>query len=212
MAAVDAYYKERGIFQGRFGFGKHAALIVIDMSYGWTDAAYAGGSARLDRAIAAIALLLPAVRAKAIPIAYTTSPWVEGPQQLKGDNSLSSPPENDVIPVQIDAGKTGGQRNALYQTDARTPSASGMLPQQGCGTSHQVVGVCGEFWSIAPERDCPGGILLEHQGVVQANADHEGFQLMVTVRSFREHFQVEIHLGRCPDHEVVGVVRDQHRW
>jgi maleamate amidohydrolase len=73
MAAVDGYYKERGIFQGRFGFGRRAALVVIDMAYGWTDPAYAGGSARLDQAIDAIARLLPAARAKGIPIFYTTS-------------------------------------------------------------------------------------------------------------------------------------------
>ena len=54
MAAVDAYHKERGIFQGRFGFGQAPALVVIDMAYGWTDPAYAGGSARLDSAIAAL--------------------------------------------------------------------------------------------------------------------------------------------------------------
>jgi hypothetical protein len=28
MAAVDAYYKERGIFQGRFGFGQCPALAL----------------------------------------------------------------------------------------------------------------------------------------------------------------------------------------
>src|SRR5262245_23111542 len=73
MASVDAYYKQRGIFQGKFGFGKRPALVVIDMAYGWTDPAYAGGSARLDGAIAAIAKLLPAARAKKIPIFFTTS-------------------------------------------------------------------------------------------------------------------------------------------
>ena len=57
MAAVDAYYKKRGIFQGKFGFGERPALVVIDMAYGWTDAAYAGGSARLDAAVAAIRFL-----------------------------------------------------------------------------------------------------------------------------------------------------------
>ena len=51
MAEVDAYYKERGIFQDKFGFGVAPAIIVIDMAYGWTDASYAGGSARLDRTI-----------------------------------------------------------------------------------------------------------------------------------------------------------------
>jgi nicotinamidase-related amidase len=80
MAVVDAYYKERGIFQGRFGFGKCPALIVIDMAYGWTDPAYAGGSARLDSAIAAIQKLLAACRSKNVPIIYTTSPYHEQPQ------------------------------------------------------------------------------------------------------------------------------------
>src|SRR5438093_7385183 len=75
MAAVDAYYKERGIFQGRFGFGHSPALVVIDMAYGWTDPAYAGGSARLDAAVAAIGKLLAAARAKGVPIFYTTSPY-----------------------------------------------------------------------------------------------------------------------------------------
>jgi nicotinamidase-related amidase len=80
MAAVDAYYKERGIFQGRFGFGRRPALVVIDMAYGWTDPAYAGGSARLDAAVAAIARLLPVAREHKVPIYYTTSPFRETPQ------------------------------------------------------------------------------------------------------------------------------------
>jgi len=82
MAEVDAYYKERGIFQGRFGFGARPALIIIDMAYGWTDPAYAGGSARLDPAIDAIQKLLPVCRKKSVPIYYTTSVWREK-QQFK---------------------------------------------------------------------------------------------------------------------------------
>ncbi len=74
MADTDAYYKKQGIFQGKFGFGKRPALIVIDMAYGWTDPAYAGGSARLDPAIAAIQQLLPVARGKGVPVIYTTSP------------------------------------------------------------------------------------------------------------------------------------------
>jgi maleamate amidohydrolase len=73
LSAVEAYYKERGIFQGRFGFGRRPALVVIDMAYGWTDPAYAGGSARLDRAVAAIQELLLVARQKKLPIYYTTS-------------------------------------------------------------------------------------------------------------------------------------------
>src|SRR5262245_13486679 len=80
MAAVAAYYKRRGIFQGRFGFGTSPALVVIDMAYGWTDPAYAGGSARLDGAIEAIRRLLPAARGAGIPVFYTTSPFRDTPQ------------------------------------------------------------------------------------------------------------------------------------
>ena len=79
MAVVDAYYKERGIFQGRFGFGRRPALVVIDMAYGWTDPAYAGGSARLDGAVAAIQQLLPAAREKRVPIYFTTSRYTDEP-------------------------------------------------------------------------------------------------------------------------------------
>lgn len=73
MSASDAYYRERGIFQGRFGFGERPALVVIDMAYGWTDPAYAGGSARLDSAVTAIQHLLPAARASGVPVIYTTA-------------------------------------------------------------------------------------------------------------------------------------------
>jgi len=80
MADVAAFYKERGIFQAQFGFGQRPALIVIDMAYGWTDPAYAGGSARLDDAIQAIAALLPLARAKKVPVIFTTSPYQDKPQ------------------------------------------------------------------------------------------------------------------------------------
>ena len=79
MAAVDAYYKERGIFQARFGFGVSPALVVIDMAYGWSDPAYAGGSARLDAAVAALGKLLPAARSRRVPVFYTTAPFREEP-------------------------------------------------------------------------------------------------------------------------------------
>ncbi len=37
MQSVDAYDRERGIFQDRFGFGKRPAIVVVDFAYGWTD-------------------------------------------------------------------------------------------------------------------------------------------------------------------------------
>ena len=91
MAEVDAYYKERGIFQEKFGFGAAPALIVIDMAYGWTDPAYAGGSARLDSAIAAIQQLLPLARSKRIPVIYTTSPFPQTQIKSAADFSPKFP-------------------------------------------------------------------------------------------------------------------------
>ncbi|HCL28661.1 MAG TPA: hypothetical protein DIC52_09520 [Candidatus Latescibacteria bacterium] len=76
--AVRKYYEDRGIFQPTFGFGQHAALLIIDMAYGWTDPAYATGSLRLDAAVSGIQRLLPLCRERDIPVIYTTSPFREG--------------------------------------------------------------------------------------------------------------------------------------
>ena len=75
MQTIGDYYKERGIFQDRFGFGQRPAIVVVDFAYGWTDDAYAGGSRRLDDPIQATGRLLVAARPLGIPIIYTTSPW-----------------------------------------------------------------------------------------------------------------------------------------
>jgi nicotinamidase-related amidase len=73
--AVDADYRERGIFQDRFGFGHTPAIVVVDFAYGWTDEAYAGGSRRLDGPVNATRELLYAGRSAQVPVIYTTSPW-----------------------------------------------------------------------------------------------------------------------------------------
>jgi maleamate amidohydrolase len=78
IQSVEDYYNEHGIFLKRFGFGKTPALVIVDMAYGWTDPAYAGGSARLDEAVESIRRLLPICRAKNVPVVYTTSPFREG--------------------------------------------------------------------------------------------------------------------------------------
>lgn len=82
MADVDAYYRERGIFQDRFGFGQRPAVVVVDFANGWTQDAYAGGTRRLDEPIAKTNQLLEAARARSVPVIYTTSPWrPESPDQ-----------------------------------------------------------------------------------------------------------------------------------
>lgn len=75
MQTIDAYYKERGIFQDEFGFGERPAIVVVDFAYGWTDDSYAAGSKRLDAPVDATKRLLDAARPAGIPIIYTTSPW-----------------------------------------------------------------------------------------------------------------------------------------
>ena len=83
--STDDYYKSRGIFQDRFGFGKRPAVVVVDFAYGWTDEAYAGGTSRLDGPVEATARLLESAREKSVPIIYTTSPWrpASGDQPFK---------------------------------------------------------------------------------------------------------------------------------
>jgi nicotinamidase-related amidase len=75
IRSVEADYRERGIFQDRFGFGRSPAVVVVDFAYGWTDPAYAGGSSRLDGPVEATRSLVDAARARALPIIFTTSPW-----------------------------------------------------------------------------------------------------------------------------------------
>jgi maleamate amidohydrolase len=77
MCSVDAWYKQRGIFQDRFGFGRKPAVVVVDFANGWTDDTYAGGSRRLDGPVENTARLLEFIRSRRspVPIVYTTSPW-----------------------------------------------------------------------------------------------------------------------------------------
>jgi nicotinamidase-related amidase len=85
--SVANLYQERGIFMNPRGFGKHPALVIVDMANGWTDPAYATGSARLEEAVQGIRQLLPVCRAKSIPVVYTTLRFQPG--QL--DPSLTRP-------------------------------------------------------------------------------------------------------------------------
>src|SRR5438477_11462472 len=75
MRSADVYYKERGIFQDRFGFGERPAVVVVDFAYGWTDDAYAGGSRRLNLPVENTQMLLAAARPAKVPIIYTSSPF-----------------------------------------------------------------------------------------------------------------------------------------
>lgn len=92
VETVRRYYDERGVFLQRFGFGRRPALLVIDMAYGWTDPAYATGSARLDQAVDGIRRLLPVCRGQGLPVVYTTSPY------RPEEEALHTRPAGDGVP------------------------------------------------------------------------------------------------------------------
>ncbi len=105
IRSIDAYYKKRGVFQDRFGFGKKPAIVVVDFAYGWTDDAYAGGSRRLDQPVQNTHTLLEAARPRQIPVIYTTSPHRPhtGDQPFKSAADVSPKfREWDQRAVQID--------------------------------------------------------------------------------------------------------------
>jgi len=64
-------------FGGRQGFGRRPALLVIDMSVGFTSPE-SPLHCELDDAVAAIAQLLEVSRAKGLPVVYTTVSYGKG--------------------------------------------------------------------------------------------------------------------------------------
>jgi len=67
--------KNRG-FHGRAGFGRRPALIVVDMSVGFTDPA-SPLHCDLEDVVAAIDLLVAAARGSGVPVVYTTVAYTE---------------------------------------------------------------------------------------------------------------------------------------
>jgi maleamate amidohydrolase len=64
-------------FHGRAGFGRHPALLVIDVNVGFTDPA-SPLVCDLDGVVAAIGRLLDEARRAQIPVVYTTVSYTEG--------------------------------------------------------------------------------------------------------------------------------------
>ena len=76
MQATDEYYKRRGIFQGRFGFGDKPAVVVVGFAYGWTDDTYAGGSRRLDNPVENTKALIEAARSRPVRDKKKLKQWL----------------------------------------------------------------------------------------------------------------------------------------
>jgi N-formylmaleamate deformylase len=71
LEAAAKIYDERG-FAKRSGYGKHPALLIIDMTKGFTDPASPMGS-EVSSQIEAIQVLLKEFRAQGLPIFYTVN-------------------------------------------------------------------------------------------------------------------------------------------
>lgn len=132
MQSIDEYYKQQGIFQDEFGFGKKPAIVVVDFANGWTDAAYAAGSKRLDAPVEATRQLLEVARPLGVPIIYTTSPWRPqcGDQPFKSAADVSVGfREWDEHACQIDARLTPQPEDYVIEKE----SASAFSGTHLCG-------------------------------------------------------------------------------
>lgn len=78
-------YQNRG-FQRRVGFGKHPALIVIDLANAWTRPDNAFSCNDMETIIPGVQELLQAFRAKGWPVVYTTTAYdvTDGPNSDMG--------------------------------------------------------------------------------------------------------------------------------
>lgn len=82
MSDARDVYGDRG-FGGRQGAGRHPALVVVDLSYGFTDPA-SPLHCDTDAAVDATARLLEAARAGGRPVAFTTVAYDEGGKRVAG--------------------------------------------------------------------------------------------------------------------------------
>ncbi|HUQ90895.1 MAG TPA: isochorismatase family protein [Bryobacteraceae bacterium] len=104
LAEIRKRYVERG-WAGRVGFGKHPALIVIDLALWWTDPGNRCQGSNVDSVVEASGRLLNAARAAGIPIFFTT--W---------DYDWSMPPSPHDRKIKMDL-KPGDEK--LFQLDPR---------------------------------------------------------------------------------------------
>lgn len=85
FAKDSALYQARG-FQRRIGFGRHPALINIDLANAWTRPGYPFTCEGMEVIIPGVQALLAAFRAKGLPVVYTTTAYdvTEGPNSDMG--------------------------------------------------------------------------------------------------------------------------------
>jgi nicotinamidase-related amidase len=110
LASLREKYLERG-WGGRIGFGRHPALIVIDLALWWTDPRNLCQGSNVDSVVGAACSLLKAARAAKIPIFFTT--WDHDP-------SMPPSPHDAKVRMAVELGDEG-----LFQLDPRLERQSG---------------------------------------------------------------------------------------
>jgi maleamate amidohydrolase len=104
LETIRKRYVERG-WAGRVGFGRHPAMIVIDLALWWTDPRNRCQGSAVDSVVEAVCRLLKDARAAKIPIFFTT--W---------DCDPSIPPSPHDMKLRMDL-KPGDEK--LFQLDPR---------------------------------------------------------------------------------------------
>lgn len=104
MSDARDVYGDRG-FGGRQGAGRHPALVVVDLSYAFTDPE-SPLHCDADDAVAATARLLEVARANGRPVAFTTVAFDEGAKRVARAFIAKAPALATLTPgsrwVQID--------------------------------------------------------------------------------------------------------------
>jgi maleamate amidohydrolase len=80
---VRRFYLSRG-FGGRVGYGKHPAVVVIDMAESWLDDSSPIGSDNVSGVLEPTLQILKAARGSSVPVFFTTMAFDAGGQELAG--------------------------------------------------------------------------------------------------------------------------------
>ena len=104
LASLREKYVERG-WAGRVGFGRHPALIVIDLALWWTDPRNHCQGSNVDSVLKAACTVLDAARRANIPVFFTT--W-------DCDPSMPPSPHDQKVKMEL---KPGDEK--LFELDPR---------------------------------------------------------------------------------------------
>ncbi len=176
-------FSSGGMGESRVGFGKNAALLIVDMSYGFADSSFPLGDSTVGwPAVSKIKTLLEMARIKNIPVLYSTSEWRDNPVErglwkrttavvnaLKDPKAYEivkelSPLPNEPVIVKFAPSAFHGTNllSLLIQYNIDTLILTGMVTS-GCVYSTGVDGFSYGFRVIIPEECVADRSLIGHK-------------------------------------------------